>query len=289
MTPVPDAAAWVRSGQQLSLGRGHSIFVRRAGHGPAVLMLHGFPTWSWDWSPVAPHLEPSATVITPDLLGFGHSSKPRQRYSIAEQAELVTGIVDRLGLGAVHLVAHDYGTIVAQELLDRRRRAVLPFAISAVTFLNAAIIADQHRATAAQTLLRRPVIGALAALAMPPSRWRQGLQAVAGPDHRIDDAEFAGLWSGMSYRSSRLQPRRMLHYIDERATESPRWEAALAAFDGPLRLVWGMADPVSGAHVLARARDRYPRATVIELPRVGHWPQFEAPAAVASAILANQP
>ncbi|WP_199781083.1 alpha/beta fold hydrolase [Streptomyces sp. Mg1] len=51
--------------------------------------------------------------------------------------------------------------------------------------------------------------------------------------------------------------------------------------------MWGPADPISGAHVLARIRARLPRAEVVELagpPAVGHYPQLEDPEAVSAAL-----
>ena len=279
-----DAEAWVASGRRMKVRGGRSLFVRDAGEGPAVLLMHGYPSWSWDWSRVAPRLEPRARVVTPDLLGFGWSDKPRQRYTIAEQADLIEGLAAALGLRDLHLVAHDYGTIVAQELLDRRRRGALPFRIASVTLLNAAIVAGLHRRSRAHRLLSAPVVGAVAAALTTPERWREGLQRLAGRDYRIGDDEFAQLWAGAAHGGDRVQLHRMMHYIAERGVHSERWEAALAAYDGPLRLVWGLHDPLSGAHVLEQARPRYPRAQVVELPGAGHWPQLEAPAAVAEAL-----
>jgi pimeloyl-ACP methyl ester carboxylesterase len=52
----------------------------------------------------------------------------------------------------------------------------------------------------------------------------------------------------------------------------------------PLTFVWGMLDPISGAHMIERVHERIPRATVVELADVGHWPAIEAPEAVVEAI-----
>jgi len=279
-----DASAWVTSGRQVPVRDGRRLFLRRAGAGPAVLLIHGYPSWSWDWSRVASLLEPAATVLAPDLLGFGYSDKPRQRYSIAGQADAIEDLIAHERIETLHLVAHDYGTIVAQELLDRWSAGTLSFGISRVTLLNAAIIAGLHRPSRAHQLLSRPVIGALIAARTKPAHWRAGLQRLAGADYTIGDEEFSQFWAGSAQGNDPVQLHRMLHYVSERRRQSARWEEALASFDGPLRFVWGMHDPLSGAHVLAEARQRYPRADVTELQGVGHWPQLEAPAAVAAGI-----
>jgi pimeloyl-ACP methyl ester carboxylesterase len=76
----------------------------------------------------------------------------------------------------------------------------------------------------------------------------------------------------------------LIKYNAERAVHHQRWESALADWAGPLDLVWGLADPVSGSHVLELAVKTLPRAAVTELPGVGHYPSSEAPQAVAAAV-----
>ena len=70
------------------------VFLRRGGEGPVLLLIHGFPTSSWDWHSLWDELCLRHTVIAPDLLGFGSSSKPfPHRYGIDEQAGLVEAVL----------------------------------------------------------------------------------------------------------------------------------------------------------------------------------------------------
>ena len=64
-----------------------------------------------------------------------------------------------------------------------------------------------------------------------------------------------------------------------------RWVGALERTDVPLAFVWGMLDPISGAHMAERIRERLPRAPMCALEEVGHWPPLEAPERVAAALL----
>ena len=64
-----------------------------------------------------------------------------------------------------------------------------------------------------------------------------------------------------------------------------RWTGALESTDAPLAFVWGMLDPISGAHMAERIRERRPDAPLLALEDVGHWPQLEAPDRVAAALL----
>lgn len=96
------------------------VFVRRSGTGPVVTFLHGWPTSSHDFHATAPLLDDSATLLFLDLPGYGASAKPDGAYPIAGQADVVAAVWQHLGVEQTVVVAHDVGTIVAQELVARR-------------------------------------------------------------------------------------------------------------------------------------------------------------------------
>jgi len=123
---------WQQEGKWFSYG-GHAIFSRMAGQGDPVVLLHGFPTASWDWSRLWPMLQQHHSLFTLDMLGFGFSDKPAlYDYSIEDQADMFEGWIAGLGLKTVSLFAHDYGGSVAQELLARDQEGLLPFSIPTV-------------------------------------------------------------------------------------------------------------------------------------------------------------
>ena len=68
---VPRAAEWIAENDTLVSRRGHRIAFRRRGTGPTILLLHGFPTWSYDYAEVATDLAADHNVITMDFLGYG--------------------------------------------------------------------------------------------------------------------------------------------------------------------------------------------------------------------------
>lgn len=283
------AARWIAECETLVTSAGHRIAYRRRGRGATVLLLHGFPTWSHDYATVAADLAADHDVVTLDFLGYGASDKPRGHdYSVAESADHVEELIAHLGLDDIHLVVHDYGAIVGQELLDRRRRAALGFRVDRVTILNCAVVYSAYRPTTLQKLLITPVLGRLLAARVTRSRARAGLDAVRGTS-KLTDAEFEDLWLGMSRDNGHKLAHRLIRYNAERDLHHARWEAALHAWDGPLHLVWGLQDPVSGEHVLDRAREALPHATVTTLGDTGHFPQAESPDAVAAAIRATGP
>jgi pimeloyl-ACP methyl ester carboxylesterase len=280
---VPRAAEWIAENDTLVSRRGHRIAFRRRGEGPTILLLHGFPTWSYDYAEVASDLARDHDVITLDFLGYGASDKPNPyEYSVAESADIVEDLVAHLEVKSARLVIHDYGGIVGQELVDRANKGRLGFAIDSIVLLNCGIVYSAYRPTRLQKLLIMPVVGKLLAGRVSAARVRSALDAVRGS--RLTDAEFDDLWLGMSLENGHKLSHLLIKYNAERAIHHRRWEAALANWDGPLHLVWGLDDPVSGRHVLEQAVKVLPHATVTELADVGHYPQSEAPEAVAAAV-----
>ena len=108
---------------------GATIHVRVGGHGPAVVLLHGYADTGDMWAPMAAVLAADHTVIVPDLRGLGLSSKPPSGFDKKTQAGDVAGVMDALGVQRADLVTHDIGNMVgfafAAQHPDRVRRFVL--------------------------------------------------------------------------------------------------------------------------------------------------------------------
>jgi pimeloyl-ACP methyl ester carboxylesterase len=91
---------------------GTTLHVRIGGHGPAVLMLHGFGDTGDMWAPLATALGRNRTIIIPDLRGMGLSAHPASGYAKKNQAVDIAGILDHLKIAKVDLVTHDIGNMV---------------------------------------------------------------------------------------------------------------------------------------------------------------------------------
>ncbi|MEU6317641.1 alpha/beta fold hydrolase [Streptomyces sp. NPDC047009] len=124
------------------------------GQRPPLTLLHGYPASSHQWAKIAPELARRHTLVMPDFLGFGASAKPREHdYSLIEQADLVEALWAHDGLRATRVVAHDYGSSVAQELLARRSEGSLSVALADMALMNGGIYPEPHRRTDAQSRL----------------------------------------------------------------------------------------------------------------------------------------
>jgi pimeloyl-ACP methyl ester carboxylesterase len=266
--------AWREAGELLDL-RGHRMFFRREGRGPALLLVHGYPTSSWDWAPLWSELTARYDVIALDMLGFGESAKPRgHRYSIFEQADLQMALLGKLGIERVHILAHDYGVTVGQELLARAAP------IDSIAFLNGGLFPETHRARLIQRVLASPV-GPLVARLSNERSFTKSFTSIFAKPPSAD--ELHSFWLLASKNDGMRALAGLISYIPERRANRERWVGALLAATLPLIVINGSLDPVSGAHMVERLLELRPSTDVVRLPHIGHYPQVEAPTEVLAA------
>lgn len=284
---VGDIESWFEGGErlfvELSDGFLASVFARSEGTGPTLSLLHGFPTCSFDWHAVVPRLAGEYRLLTPDFLGFGDSDKPRRPYRVDEQADVVEAVWAHFGVDRTGLVVHDYGDVVALELLARHAAGDLPVELSGVVFLNGGLYPEATEPLGIQRVLRTPVAGAVAARLYTGRTFRRTLRELFSDAHPPDDDLLGELWTGVTRRGGRGVLHRLADYADERDVHAEHWRGALESRDPPRRFVWGTADPVAGA-VAARIGAGVPDADLVELDGVGHYPHLEVPERVAAEV-----
>ena len=283
----PSVVEWRDAGRYLSTDLG-SIFVRSGvGDGPTVLLLHGYPSSSFDYRGVLPHLAGRAW-LTLDFLGFGLSDKPRpHRYSLFEQADLVQQVVaDAAAEGPVELIAHDMGTSVATELLARDLDGRLPFQLERAVITNGSVILERASLRPIQRILRGP-LGPVVARFANRKRFTRGFARLFSDDHPLSPDEAEAQWALMSYNGGATIAHLLISYLDERVKYASRWHGAARDWPKPLGFLWGLEDPVATIAVLDGLRELRPGAEVIELPGVGHYPQVEVPDEFATGRCAS--
>lgn len=274
-----DIGAWYRLGRFFPFA-GQEVFHVDTGppaeNRPILLLIHGFPTASWDFVKIWPALCAHFRVLAADMLGFGYSGKPRRhRYSILEQADLFEALLEHCGVERQHVLAHDYGDTVAQELLarDNARRVRR---VQSVCFLNGGLFPETHRARLIQKLLLGP-LGPVITRLTGRGAFERSITAVFGPNTAPTTAELDAFWALINHGGGRIVFHKLITYMRDRREHRERWVGALQQATCPLAVIDGAADPVSGAHMVARYRELVGKGYVAELPGIGHYPQVEAP------------
>lgn len=266
--------------------RGHAIRYWVAGSAEAepLLLIHGFPTASWDWHRLWAPLAERYRLIACDMLGFGYSAKPRgHAYSLLEQADLQQALLAHIGeQRPVHLLAHDYGDSVAQELIARHQEGRL--ALASCVFLNGGLFPETHHPVRVQKLLLGP-LGALIGRLFSRRTLAQSFARIFGPQTQASDGELDDLWRLVEYNAGPAVMHRLIRYMPERRQQRDRWVAAMQATRVPMRVIDGAFDPISGAHMVARYCELIENPDTVLLDGIGHYPQLEAPAEVLGHYL----
>lgn len=273
-----DLAKWQGGGKFYEYGE-HSIFYRLSQPADEVaLCLHGFPTSSHDYHKIWNDLTARFAVLAFDLIGYGFSAKPVDfNYTTFDQVDLLQSLLEYLKVKKVHILAHDYGNTITQELLARAEENRLNFTIESICLLNGALFPETHRPILAQKLLISP-LGFLFARFISDKKFKRSLSGIFGVNTKPSEDELNDFLAVFKNNDGRRIAHKLIRYMRERAANRERWVGALQRTKVPFRFINGLADPVSGAHLVRRFREIMPQTDIVELVDIGHFPHFEAPA-----------
>jgi pimeloyl-ACP methyl ester carboxylesterase len=261
-------------------------------HDP-LLVLHGFPTSSFDYAAVLDGLRAGRRVLLFDMLGYGLSAKPDRGYTMALQADIATAFVADLGIERLALLTHDMGDTVGGELLARRAEGAWPVEVTHRVVTNGSIYIEQAHLTDGQQLLLSlpdellpdgvPIdVASLTQSLRDTFSAETPLVPPGWPEDPVPEAAAQVVHD----EGHRLLPR-LIRYIEERRANERRFTGAIETDPAPLHIVWGLDDPIavpSMVDTLAAAR---PDATVVRLENVGHYPMMEAPDRYLEGVLAG--
>ena len=277
---------WQTNGQFIDINA-NQIFTKTAGdaNNPALLLIHGFPSASWDWEGMWDELTKHYFLVTLDMLGFGLSDKPiNAPYKITEQADLYTQFLKRLNITDVHILAHDYGDTVAQELLARQVATKSEIRINSVCFLNGGLFPHVHKPLFIQKLLLSK-LGWIVPKLMSKQKFVKNLTTIFGKNTPPAPLVIDTLWALLIYNNGlRVMPM-LIKYITQRKQNEQRWVGAIINSDIPVTFIAGEQDPISGKHMLEHYKKKVPNARVQGFVELGHYPQIEDAKAITFAYL----
>jgi pimeloyl-ACP methyl ester carboxylesterase len=270
---------------------GHQIFtvdIPSAGSelAPPLLVLHGFPTSSFDFHQVVDRMALGRRVLLFDMLGYGLSAKPDHGYRLSQQADIATALVADLGLGQVGLLTHDMGDTVGGELLARQLEGTWEIEISDRTLTNGSIYLGLAHLSAGQLLLLQ-----LPDERLPDDAPMDGAAVAAGvtdtfsPDSTVEGEEIAAMTEMITHLDGHLLLPRTIRYLEERRRSEARYTGAIESHPSPLSVVWGSDDPIAVVAMTDRLAEARPDLALQVLVGVGHYPMVEAPARFCEAVL----
>ncbi|MEJ7848362.1 MAG: alpha/beta hydrolase [Pyrinomonadaceae bacterium] len=269
---------WKQAGSFLDY-EGFPIFYRQSEPGDEVLLcLHGFPTSSFDYHKIWKNLTENFAVMAFDMIGYGFSAKPGKfDYTTFRQADILRALLKSLGVKRVHILAHDYGNTITQELLARQNESRLDFSIETICFLNGALFPETHRPIFAQKMLISP-LGFLFSRFIPDTIFKNNLASIFGAETQPSAHELNDFLTLLKHNGGKRIAHKLIRYMTERAKYRERWVKPLQEMNQPFLFINGSADQVSGKHLVERFREVVPlQKNIVELEKIGHFPHFEAP------------
>ncbi|HWE70801.1 MAG TPA: alpha/beta fold hydrolase, partial [Acidimicrobiales bacterium] len=183
---------WERRGGRIPLA-GYEVFVvdidaadsadpaDSAEHEP-LLIIHGFPTSSFDFHQIVDRLARDRRVVLFDMVGYGLSAKPDLAYTVDIQAAVAVALTERLGLDRISLLTHDFGDTVGGELLARQAEGRWPVEIVRRVITNGSIyIQMAHLSDGQNFLLSLPDARLDDAAPMDPATLVASLASICSP------------------------------------------------------------------------------------------------------------
>jgi len=268
---------------------GFEVFYRTEGSGPHLVLVHGYPFSSFDWTRIWPALTERFEVIAPDMLGMGFSAKPiRYEYSVHDHADMHEALLEHLGVRECHVLAHDIGDSVAQELLARQQlgeQSAASFEIKSITWLNGGLFSEAYSPRPIQKLLSTTPLGGLIArypsVLLTDTVLDRALDEMFGPNSKPSARLLEQFHQIMSYNDGRRVTHKVGRFVLDRYRHRNRWVRAMRQTRVPMRMIDGPCDPNSGRRMADRYLEVIPKPDVVLLDdRIGHWPQIEDPDAL---------
>jgi pimeloyl-ACP methyl ester carboxylesterase len=282
---------WIDQGRMVK-ANGYNVFLVTAGKaktkGHGVLIVHGFPGSSWDWSGVVPEVAKRTRVVIPDMIGMGRTDKPQtgtfdDHYSLFKQADLYEAIAEQEGLTDVMLVAHDMGQSVASELMKRHQEKTLNFKIRhAIIFDGSTLVNLVNLIPMQMKALDAPdTLGP----DMPKDVIEKDLNDSFGKAIPATPETLSIMADQILYNEGDRVFNRQIRYMIQRKEQLQRWQAGIINFDGPVSMFWAEDDPVSVVKMAYAWKDMQPKIELHIWPGVAHWPMIDVPNRVAKVIL----
>lgn len=277
---------WKSKGQFLEID-GHQIFYIQEGSGPQLLILHGYPYNTFEWKFVWTELVKRYSIVTFDYLGMGFSDKPQNHvYSFKEHCETINYLLNFLNIHETHILSHDLGVSIAQELIARDREGKNNFKIESLVYMNGGLFMDTYQPRLIQRLLSQSPkpIGKLLSKLLSKPKLDKAIKNVFGPDTQPSELLLQQFWDILNYKDGKAIAYLIGRLVFDKVNHQERWISSMQSTSIPMCFINGPSDPNSGIHMANRYKELIPNPNVKLLDeRIGHWPQIEDPKGVLDA------
>ena len=243
-----------------------------------LVILHGYPTSSFDYHKVLQELSKKYRVIIHDHLGFGFSEKPLDySYSLIEQADIVLQLWKQLDLKKVTLLAHDYGTSVATEILARHNKQQIDLQIDKLILSNGSAHIELSKLRLIQKLLKSKITGKWVAKLTNFPIFKKNMRNIYFDKAKASDEELKEMWFQLENNEGRKVIHQLTNYINERYYFWHRWIGALKETQIPTKIIWAKNDPIAIPKIAELLHEEIPDNKLFWMENCGHFLMLEQP------------
>jgi pimeloyl-ACP methyl ester carboxylesterase len=253
-----------------------------------LVILHGYPTSSFDYYKVLPELSKHYRVVIHDHLGFGFSDKPlKYSYSLIEQADIALQLWKQLSLTNVTLLAHDYGTSIATEILARQNKKQINLQIDELILCNGSMHIELSKLRTIQKLLKNKITGKWVAKLTNYTIFKKNMRNVYFDKTKATEAELKEMWLQLEQNNGRKIIHFLSNYINERYYFWHRWIGALKETNIKTKIIWAKNDPVAVAAIADLLATEIANNNLYWIKNCGHFPMLEKPEEWIEKILSD--
>ncbi len=277
---------WKEKGKFIKVNDHELFYIDTGGDKPILLVLHGYPSASYDYHAVLPALSQKFRVIVHDHPGFGFSGKPLDySYSLIDQTSIILNFWEQLDIKSGHLLAHDYGTSIATEILARTKEGYNAIDFLSVTLSNGSVHIELAQLRTIQKLLKNQVVGPWVAKLSSKNMFVRNMRNLWFDKQKINETELDILWELLILNDGKKVLPQITRYIDERYKNWDRWIGAWSSTRIPAHILWAINDPVAVPTIAKALFNDNPNAQLTWLNNLGHYPMLEDPDRWAKGVL----
>jgi pimeloyl-ACP methyl ester carboxylesterase len=241
---------------------GHSIAYREAGHGDAMVLLHGFLCDSRSWRSQLAGLSDQFRVVAWDAPGAGSSSDPPESFTTTDYVRCLAGFLDALDVGHAHVVGLSWGGILAQEFYRLHPKRVASL-----------VLADTYAGWRGS---------------LPGPVWRERLEtclrdSTGSPEHLVYRLLTGMFTDGVSTDTRKELAAIMSAFhpvgfrLMSRSSAEMDTRVLLSRIDVRTLLLWGEGDRRSPISIATELHAAIPAAELVVIPNAGHVSNMEQP------------
>lgn len=269
---------WKQKGKYTKVYDNNIFTIHHKSEKPTIAFLHGYPTASFDYYKVLPLIEKDYSYIIHDHLGFGLSDKPTNySYSLIEQAEMSIELWKQNGIKEIHVVAHDYGCTVANEIIVRKQQGYEPVKIKSITLSNGSMHIELAKLKFIQKLLKHEFYGKYIVALMNKPTFLKSMKDIWYNKQLFDVKEMDILWNLLMMNAGKSVLHKISQYNNERVKYWHRWIPALTQLDIPTHILWAQQDPIAVRDIAEQLHKEIPNSIYTKIENCGHYPMLEQP------------